>query len=208
MKIFVAVILAILAFIFLTFIFLLFTKARIYLSFGKKKEQKFKISVSLSLLGGLIKRDLPLESKGSPKDKAQGEAKEKEDELKFFDKVKKHYGTFLDYKEIYEKNFHKIHRSIHAEKTELNLSFGTGDAASTGIATGAVWAGIYNVVAFVSRIIRITEPRIAVTPLYNELRCEFDGKCIISARIVNLILLMVSIGIKIRKINKKEKAAI
>lgn len=163
----------------------LFVKVKVIINFSKQKGDVFNISASLYLFGGLLKKQISLDKKkdNSPEDKSK-----KETELKFFEKVKKYYGDFLKFKTVYKENSKRIRKTIYAEKICLDIKFGLGDAAKTGIATGCVWAGIYNVIAFISKVIRIKEPKINVTPEYNELTCTLAGECIITARPVNLII--------------------
>ena len=181
------VFLTILFWIFAVFLILaaliLFVRAKLVFSFKKQKGEDAVMSFQLRLFGGLIKKNISFNKK---EDKPTNYQNEKE--LKFFEKVKKYYNNFLDFKAVYGENSKKIRKTVYAEKIHLDISFGLGDAAKTGIATGSAWAGIYNVVAFVSKVIRIKEPNITLTPEYNEFTCNASGECIITARPVNLII--------------------
>ncbi len=182
-------------------VLLLFAKIKVSLSFSKKAGRKLRTSLDISFLGFKIKTDKKKkEKKQSPK-----KDDDKEDDIKFFDKVKKYYTLFLDFKDTYKKNSRKIRRTVHFEKICLNVQFGLGDAARTGIATGGVWAGIYNVIALVARLFRISEPKVGVVPLYNEQKCEIEGECIISTRVANLIYTLASVGISYYFISKRRK---
>ena len=204
MSIFLKLLFLILVIIVLLLVIVLFTKVTVVGKFQKKKGEKSTYSLDLMFFGGLIKKDLlSIKQKHSKKH----DDTKNQDDLKFFDKVKKNYKKFLDFKKAYSKNSRKIRRAICAEKIYLNVDFGVGDAAKTGIATGGVWAGIYNVISFVASIIRITEPKINVNPLYNELKCEIDSECVIKSRPVNLLIAVAGFGITYLKLkkNKKEK---
>lgn len=165
---------------------ILFLRIKLVFKFKKQKGEDAAMSLQLKLFGGLIKKDISLDKK-EDKPKEPKETQNEKD-LKFFEKVKKYYGNFLDFKVVYGENSKKIRKSVYAEKILLDVSFGFGDAAKTGIATGCAWAGIYNVVAFVSKVIRIKEPKINLTPEYNEFTCNASGECIITARPVNLMI--------------------
>ena len=97
---------------------------------------------------------------------------------------------------------------MFAKKINLHINFGTGDAAHTGILTGAVWAGIYNVIAFISSVIRIAEPEINIIPAYNEKLCTLKAECIINTRVVNLINAVAGIGISYLIFKRKQKSKI
>ena len=163
----------------------LFVKIKVVINFKKQKDEDFIVNIRLHFFGGLFKREVPTKQKS---DKGKKDKSEEKPELKFFEKVKKYYGDFLKFKTVYKENNKKIRKTVYAEKIHLDINFGLGDAAKTGIATGCVWAGIYNVIAFISKVIRIKEPKINVTPMYNDLSCEAGGECIITARPVNLII--------------------
>ncbi len=193
----------------LMLIFVLFTGITIRILVEKKSGKKLRTSLEIQALGGLFKKKLQADKKPpvpEAKEKKTGPSPEAQEDGGFFDKVKSAYGKFLMFKEIYRDNRGRIRRSVHATRLQLSLEFGLGDAAHTGIATGAVWAGIYNVVAFAAGHIRITEPRIAVVPLYNQKTCSLKGECIIKARVVNLIItaagILISYYFKKRKHNK------
>lgn len=176
-----------------------FVKVRVIFDFSKKSGKKLKTSFDITVCGFSIgSKAKKRTEKHLSKEDSQPEA-----DVSFFDKVKNYYGLFLDFKDTYKKNSRKIRRTVYIESLCLNVRFGLGEAAKTGMATGGVWAGIYNVIAFAARIFTISEPRVEVTPLYNELKCELDGECIISARMANLIVALVSVGISYYFISKK-----
>jgi len=217
MKILISVILILFVIFLISLLTFLISKIRISIEYSKAKGQKFTYNISLSMFWGIInkrihpsKKNKSLKKKHRDKTSSNDKTSENE-ELSFFKKIKKYYGEFLIWKNVYKKNSCKIRKTVHIEKTNLELKFGLGDAAITGITTGSVWAGIYNVIAFFARIFRVTEPKIEITPLYNELSCELRGECIITTRVANLIGVVVSIGMSYyfnkKRLNKKEKAA-
>ncbi len=186
----------------LGFITLLFSKITLCLKLSKESGKKTILNFEISIFGKTV--NIKNKKKTHVKKKEESK-KEPYDDMGFFEKTKLWYNNFLIFKEVYKKNSAKIRRTIHATKIHLDLSFGTGDAAKTGILTGAVWTGIYNVVAFISRFIRITEPKINVNPEFNARLCSFTGECIIKARVVNLIRVVVNIGISYYFTRKKYK---
>lgn len=208
MKIFTIFLLGILIFFILLVAILLFSKMNLIIKAEKEAGHKVKLSLSLVFLGGLVKKNISIshrkKGKTSLADKAKAKSAERENDVSFVERVKKYYHSFIAFKKAYSKNSHRLYRSIYAKKISLNIDFGAGDAASTGILTGSIWAGIYNVIAFCARIIRISEPKINVNPDFNAAKLALRGECIISTRLANLIFAVVSIGISYLK-NIKNK---
>lgn len=179
-----------------------FLKVRIVFSFSKKSGTKSRKSFDITVCGFSIgyKAKKKSENRLTKEDDIQSEP-----DACFFDKVKKYYGLFLDFKDTYKKNSRKIRRTVHIDYLRLDVKFGLGEAARTGIATGGVWAGIYSVIAFVASIATLTEPKVNVVPAYNEQLCEAEAECIISARLAKLIYTLASLGISYYFISRKRK---
>lgn len=98
-------------------------------------------------------------------------------------------------KEILEHivHFHLIikkfmgHISIH--KLNWNSSIGVGEAASTGMATGALWSLKGGIVGIVSLYMKLkTRPKLSVTPFFQENIIRTSIICIFSFRIGHAIL--------------------
>lgn len=188
-------------------VILLFAKIKVTLSFSKKENRKLRTRLDISVLGFKLKKEIRKAKKKKGKNQLSQKDNDKEDDMSFFEKAKKYYTLFLVFKDIYKKNSRKIRRTVCFDKIWLGVEFGLGEASKTGVATGGVWAGIYNVIAFAARIFVVSEPKVEVTPLYNEQRCELEGECIISARLANLIVTLVSVGISYYFISKKHKSS-
>ena len=213
MKIFAVSLLGFLLLLLLFIIIILFVKTDVIVKVEKQKGKKLKLTLSLVLFGGLIKKNISLTKTKNKKALARMHDKVPEsgaeEDTKFFKKLKKYYKSFLAFKKAYSKNSHRLYKSIYAKNIAINVDFGMGDAASTGILTGALWAGIYNVISFVAGIIRICKPEVQVNPDFNSEHLSLSAECIISTRLANLMFAVVSIGISylrlIRKSNKKIK---
>lgn len=200
--------LATVAFVFL--IILLFSKITLSFNAEKKKGKEFKTYFEVCFFGGLVKLKKSVKGKKANKKLIEDSLKKSEivkEDTSFIQKVKRAYKTFCAFKYAYKNNSGKIRKAVFAKKINLHINFGTGNAATTGILTGALWSGIYNVVSFISSVITITEPNINVIPNYNEEECSVNLKCIITSRLVNLIVAAAGIGISylkfIRKNNKE-----
>ncbi len=195
----------ILAIVILVFIIsLLFSKIKLSFSAEKIKGQKLKIYYKIKFFGGLfsIKKSVKPHKK---KQKEKQKEKRKEDDDGFFKKIKSSYKTFCAFKYAYKNNSSKLKKSIYAKKINLHIDFGFGDAMTTGILTGALWTGIYNVISFIASVITIAEPNINVVPNYNQNKCSVKLECIITSRLVNLIAVAASLGISYLKFVRKQK---
>ena len=207
------ILLIILGLFLLTLLFCLFIKIRLVIALSKRESGKLKANLSLEIFGGKIKKTIPLAHKKAKAAKATtAKIEEADEKLSFFQKVKKYYGIFLRLSHTWSKSKRAVRKKILAEKIYLNLSFGTGDAASTGILVGSLWGAIYNVIAFVSNFIRVTEPDMSINPSYDEELLDFEFECILKVSVANIISIISTLYINYyfadRKQTKKEKAAI
>lgn len=89
--------------------------------------------------------------------------------------------------------FHKIFRRFLQKVTVRDIKwhsrFGLGDAALTGILTGAVWSAKGSVVGIISRYMKLKDmPVMSVTPVFQHLWSETVFECIISFRVGQAIL--------------------
>ncbi len=205
------VLLASLSALVLLLILILFIRINLSVSFSKKLHSKMRFSINLELFGGRIKKKIDLPKKA--KREAQKLKKEiKSVKLTFKEKVKKYYRTFKLIKGTWEKSKLSVRKRILLKKTSLSVTFGTGDAAHTGIMTGILWSGIYDVIAFISKFIRVTQPQICVNPIYDEEQLEIRGECILTLSLANIISIITILSLNYflvqRKLRKKEKAAI
>lgn len=79
--------------------------------------------------------------------------------------------------------------SITIHKLEWNSSFGLGDAAQTGMATGVLWSLKGSIVGILAHYMRLkTKPVLAITPHFLENVVRTKVICIFSFRIGHAIL--------------------
>ena len=192
--------------------FCLFVKIRLIIDFDKPRGGKGIFSANIELFGGRFRKSLiPPSADRAPASEAmpQGEATH---DIAFKDKVKKYYQVFVRVRYTWLKSKAKVRKNIFAQKLLLDVRFGLDDAAATGIAAGAVWAAVYNVIAFLSSVIRISEPEVNITPVFDDELIEAKAQCILSFTVANIISILASLGLNYlninRKLSKKEKAAI
>ena len=108
--------------------------------------------------------------------------------------------TFKILKEVYSTNKFFIRDRLVLEDTKAYVKFGFGDAAVTGIATGAVWSLLYQILAFLSSIGTVRDHDFDVVPVYNERGFCLNVNGIISFRMINIIRVVLKLVRTYRKI--------
>ncbi|NSL51300.1 DUF2953 domain-containing protein [Calidifontibacillus erzurumensis] len=102
------------------------------------------------------------------------------DILKKIEQVKEFIDHVIHFHEIVKKFLKKI--SIH--KFEWHTSFGLGDAAQTGIASGLLWSAKGTIVGLLSKAMNLmTMPQLSITPSFQDRFATTRLICIFSFRI-------------------------
>jgi len=192
--------------------FCLFVRVRLNLVFVKSRGTKGILSANIELFGGRVSKSLLSQSDNmAPSNEVKNQS-DVCDDTAFKEKLRKYYQAFVRVRYTWLKSKAKVRKNVFAQKLFLDVRFGLDDAAATGIAAGAVWAAAYNVIAFLSSVIRISEPEVNITPLFDDESIEAKAQCILSFTVANIISILISIGYNYfiinRKLLKKEKAAI
>lgn len=94
---------------------------------------------------------------------------------------------------------------IKNEKFSVNIIMGTGDAATTAIGTGALWAVVYGLIAILSKIVVIERHKVEISPDYAGASFKATAECILSSRIVYIIIIAITILIKLKPLKGKEE---
>jgi hypothetical protein len=103
-----------------------------------------------------------------------------------------------------------LRKLVRIERFLLDVVFGTGDAARTGIAAGAVWGGAGLMTGVFRGFRGAGNLRLNVTPDFTKARLDARLDCIIVFRLAHSIpvgartYLLVKRFMKISKINEKE----
>ncbi len=82
----------------------------------------------------------------------------------------------------------EIRKSVIVEKIKVDASYGSGDAAFTGMAIGFAYAEIYKLIGFLSSIFTASAPEITIKPIYTEESFfEAEAEGIISTKTAHII---------------------
>lgn len=150
-------------------------------------------------------------SKGGGKNEKSASRELEEDKEKtaegFFAKLEKAKTQFFEVREIVETVFQSSGHRVEFSNIYIRSKFGTGDAAHTGMAYGAVWTIIGNVYAFLCRFFKIEFPEVELIPAFNETIFEIEAEGIIKMRLVHIISAAL-MGFRAYKKHRKEKGAI
>lgn len=177
----------------------LLIKVRIVFEIKKNQGEAFEKTIRMTFFGERLGFDLLKSSKDKPKKEA-----EKSDE-KLLDRIKDFIETIAVLKEVYNQNRFFIRNRLELENAVVFLKFGLTDAASTGIAVGAVWTLLYQLLAFLSCIGTVRDHEFDVVPVYNEAGFCVNAKGIISFRLINIIVVVKRLILTYREISKKHK---
>ncbi|MCA1056903.1 DUF2953 domain-containing protein [Rossellomorea aquimaris] len=94
-------------------------------------------------------------------------------------------------------------KKVKIDKIFWKTLFGTGDAASTGTMTGAIWGLKGSIIGLISRYMRLQSmPAVEVVPSFQKAVIQTHFSCIIQFRIGNAIL----VGLKILRYWRGGKA--
>lgn len=197
-----------LAILVLIFILILITKVKVYLYFNHFNDDDH-LKIEFKAWFGLIryKIELPLIKidDNSPTIVVKQKTGTDEEEI---NKDTKQFGaedllsSFHDMKELLQKviSLHKIVkkflRKVTIQKMEWNTTFGLGDAAYTGMLTGAFWAVKGSLIGVVSHYMKLKSyPILSITPQFQFALSQTSISCIFYFRIGHAMLA----GIKLIK---------
>lgn len=152
------IILGILLFLFILLALLLFLDFSVILSTDGKI-----ISVKIKILGITIK--IPLSPKEKQKEKPKKETKKPETEETVMQKFLNLRNNFARQKNAIELAVIYLRKRINIEDFGITGEFGTGNAASTGIAYGAVSAFVNTVFGFLGQFFVIKKPPVTALEL-------------------------------------------
>lgn len=92
------------------------------------------------------------------------------------------------YIKLYRRVVRRLVNSLTCERLQWKTTYGSDDAANTGIITGALWTVKGMLVTVLRRRFSFTAPpEIAVIPVFGQSRFDVDFQCIFSLRLGKII---------------------
>lgn len=140
----------------------------------------------------------------SPKSKKEDETKKTpQEKVKSFEKSSKKLGEKIkEFASLCRTAVKLLRKFVKLERVSLDISVGTGDAATTAISTGALWAAVYTLLGIIGKIIYIDKHDVKINPDYSRAALCAEGECIIRSRIVYIIIIAITILVKIKSLKK------
>ncbi len=162
-------------------VLILFIPIRLKISYIKNE---FDITIKI----GFIKFKIPKKKAKKKKDDKKTEDTEaKKDKPKKDDGIGAFIKFFAALQGFYDSS-DRIKKTIVIERLELTSSFGTEDAAFTGMAVGLAYAEVYKLIGFLSVIFTVKTPKIEISPIFED-RNVFNIECksIIKTKLAHII---------------------
>ena len=110
-----------------------------------------------------------------------------------------------DILDLYKKVVQLLKKFVSVASIKIKIRVGTGDAATTAISTGALWAAVYNLIGIIGRIMYINNHKVEITPDYSAATFNAGGECIFKSRAVYIIIIGILILFKIKSLKGKEE---
>ena len=165
-----------------------------------KTATKEKFYIYVSLFGILIR--IPIHTKRDEKKAEKRKKKKEKTQKKPIPKEKSEWSweTFSEkttcFCEICRESKHQllsmlsyVRRHLSCKETDFRIAFGTGNAASTGIANGAVWTAGTTLLKAIDSLIGIKKIHMDVTPDFQNKRFEIFVKTILVMRPIHFFVI-------------------
>ncbi len=140
------------------------------------------IRLKIKLLGIPIKKVVTKKSSNEEINKEKFE----KDTKSFTQKIK-------SFTKIYRVTTKLTKKYVKLRDVKININFGTGDAAITAVSTGLLWANVCGLTSAVSHITKMDKPQIQINPNFNECYFNVSLGCILSTRIVYIIIIALAL---------------
>ena len=134
----------------------------------KLKIKVFGITTDVEIFGKIFSK-----KKKSSDKRATPETADEQDET-LIDRINGAYNTVRRIINVYNDSRHFVSKRFYVDNIYASISFGTWDAALTGIATGTLWALLYELLGFLTTVATVNNHKFDVDSIYD--RCFFDMK--------------------------------
>ena len=137
-----------------------------------------------------LKIRLKTEKKKSEKPENKEKKKEKLSVQKYIATAKKTMEAYNKSKNEIFEILGDITKKVSFSELVFLIEFGTGNAASTGIMTGAVWSATDIFVSIIDRIFGVEKFNVNVTPYFDKKVFKGKFKSILKLRLWNIISIL------------------
>lgn len=188
--------------IFALIIALLFVPTYFRFEFIKDgKNKKFDVLVSYLFLK--IKLNSPRKEKGKKNKKEKKPKKDTKQETSIIKKVDKGIRIFKEIEdEVIEILFYASHHAVRVKDFKVHINFGLDDAMYTGIATGAIYGVVYNIISLLNNHIGVEKCNVLVNPDFENRLLDINAKCILRVKNVHIMIMIFKVLKMYLKITK------
>ena len=137
---------------------LLCVKVKISIRYNGKLSFKFYIA-GFEVSSKLFKRK---------KQSSDEETLSENNEAQFAENTGKLAENAKSFAECFKTASKLTQKFLTVEKFVVQITAGTGNAPSTAISTGMLWATVYNVIGVVGNVVYIENPVVEITPDYSQ----------------------------------------
>lgn len=171
-----------------------------------KTTTKNKLYIYVSLFGMLIR--IPIHTKTEPKkEKKKKDKKTKKENALTFQLFRKNVDAFGELLEVSKNELLEmlsyVRKHLSCKEVDFRIAFGTGDAAKTGITTGAVWTSGTLLLKLIDSLIGIQNIHMDVYPDFEYKRFEISFKTILIMRPIHFIMIYKRVSETIKFIKAK-----
>ncbi len=180
------------------FAFLLSIKVRAIIELVIDKNDS-KLNVSFFALGGIFKyrHSVPLGSDRGTRDKFGIEEVES--------RIGKYRQWYRENKCLICRVKKYLSKKVCIEELSVEAGLGAGDAFYTGILNGLLWSLGGVLIAYISNSFIVLKKRFNILSYFDRNGFDVDSRCILTARIVHIIVVILITLIDKRKAKKKIK---
>lgn len=150
-----------------------------------------------------FKKEIPINKliSGSKKKKKQKEEKPRKPEEELEKNI-----VGLDFILSLLGDFRRfVRKRISLYSFSIDIRFGTADAASTAVTTGLMWSLIYNLLGLIDKIMYVDNPKVNITPVFNEATFSTRAEGIIKTRLAHIIATAIVFAYKFLKYKKHKR---
>ena len=175
-----------------------------------KTANKQKLYIYVSIFGILLR--IPIRNSEKKPDKSKKripkKRKEKDSETSFtFQTFRENVDTLFEVFQACKKELSDmlsyVRNHLSCQEMDFRIAFGMGDAAKTGITTGAVWTSGTMLLKVIDSFIGIEKVHMDVYPDFNNKRFEISTKAILVMRPIHFIFIYNKISKTIKFIKTK-----
>lgn len=123
-------------------------------------------------------------------------------------KLKEYYQSFRDVTTVAAKILRALRYKIQIRGVAIEVVYGTGDAAKTGMAYGGAWAVVSQLYMLLSQYLIFEYPRLELTPVFDQKCFSAAAEGIICFRPVHIIkAAVIGLSAYYKRLSKKKKPA-